>query len=115
MSYSFYDAEDYDCFGQRKQKVGQTVKDLLLCFVGLVVIIGIFFGMVYYSTAKSCKEWNNGYCQCGGYWRYDEAVGHRSSTTYMYECDRCGRHIERNSIEEEVQTETGEVNYVNSN
>ena len=56
MPYSFYDAEDYDSFGQRKQTVSQNIKDLLLCFVGFVVIIDIFFGMVYYSTAESYKE-----------------------------------------------------------
>jgi hypothetical protein len=38
--------------------------------------------------------WNDGYCKCGGKWEYQEAVGHRYSTNYLYKCDKCGRIVE---------------------
>ena len=31
---------------------------------------------------------------CGGTWEYEQAVGHKSSTSYIYICRKCGKRIE---------------------
>ena len=48
------------------------------------------------------KIWNDGYCtECNeGNWEYEEAVGHRSGTTYIYVCDECGTRHEFSQIME---------------
>lgn len=41
------------------------------------------------------ERWNHGQCDnCGREWRYEQAVGHRSSTSYLYVCDGCLNTIE---------------------
>lgn len=36
--------------------------------------------------------WNDGVCKiCGGHWHYLDVVGHRYSTDYIYQCNKCGR------------------------
>lgn len=65
------------------------------------IIVVIIIVIVVYSIHES--PWNDGYCSCGGRWRYQEAVGHRYSTTYIYKCDKCGKVKEFYSPHEEVQ------------
>lgn len=57
----------------------------------LLIAIGfnIIFGILSY------KLYNNGiHDNCGGHWVYQEAVGHRFDTGYIYSCDKCGLTIE---------------------
>ena len=49
--------------------------------------------------------WNNGYCSCGGQWEYEQAVGHRVSTSYIYRCDKCGNRIEISDYRQNDKTE----------
>lgn len=59
------------------------------------LIAAIFFGIYTASMKLDDKAWNNGHCDiCGGTWRYEQAVGHRSSTSYIYVCEDCGKRIE---------------------
>ena len=60
---------------------------------------------VFTYMIESAK-WNNGYCECGGHWEYEQAVGHQYSTSYIYRCDNCGKRIEVKSIVEETDNET---------
>lgn len=55
----------------------------------VLIIIGIFLFVIVsiYSSVK----YNNGICpHCGGHYVYQQAVGHYSSTDYIYICDQCG-------------------------
>lgn len=77
--------------------------DLLQAVLGFVLIIGIVIVMVKCSNEQEIKEWNNGYCACGGHWRYEQAVGHQMRTSYIYKCDKCGKLIEVWSVQTEVE------------
>ena len=64
-----------------------------------VILIGAFIGSVIMCAVRCSKdqdekEWNNGYCECGGHFEYEQAVGHQYRTSYIYKCDSCGRRIE---------------------
>lgn len=67
-------------------------------FGAAVVATIITAGIVFAICAVLCKidstvdnnKWNGGYHQCGGKWVYEQAVGHRYSTDYLYRCDKCG-------------------------
>ena len=62
---------------------------LFIAFIGGVIICA---GKC--SIEQDEKDWNNGYCECGGHFEYEQAVGHQYRTSYIYTCDSCGRHIE---------------------
>lgn len=67
-------------------------------FIAVVIVIAIIAGLVFVGVliekSHDDKLWNNGHCECGGTWEYEQAVGHRSSTNYIYICDKCGERIE---------------------
>lgn len=64
-------------------------------YLGVVIVIIIisFIVAIFYVKTDN-KKWNDGKCECGGSYIYKEAVGHRNYTSYIYECDECGNHIE---------------------
>ena len=55
----------------------------------LAIIILLFLDNIIRS-----EQYNNGICSCGGTFQYEQAVGHRYETRYLYICDKCGRAIE---------------------
>lgn len=59
-----------------------------------LIFIGILLALLFILRMINATGWNNGHCSCGGKWVYQQAVGHRYETTYLYECDRCGKTIE---------------------
>lgn len=59
----------------------------------LVVIFVALFILFVFHVCNSI-HWNNGYCSCGGEWEYQQAVGHRYSTSYLYKCNKCGKIAE---------------------
>lgn len=63
---------------------------LIVSGIMLAFIIGIFVVVTAIGGAEDKKVWNNGYCECGGKWVYQQAVGHRCDTDYIYKCDKCG-------------------------
>lgn len=67
----------------------------------IILLISLVIAFILYSANES--QWNNGYCSCGGKWVYQEAVGHRYNTTYVYKCDKCGKLKEFYSLDEETQ------------
>lgn len=71
-----------------------VIVDIILTILGIVFIIGIVIGALTLSSKQDEKTWNNGYCECGGHFEYEQAVGHRDRTSYIYRCDSCGKHIE---------------------
>ena len=64
--------------------------------ITLVVLLAAMIFGTYKATIKNDdKLWNNGHCDvCGGTWEYEQAVGHRTSTSYIYVCENCGKRIE---------------------
>lgn len=82
-----------------------SIKNSLI-IIGLVIIVAIIVSMCSYNVDESL--WNEGRCTCGGYWRYEQAVGHRFTTDYIYRCDKCGDIIEIGYYNEEIRVETEE-------
>lgn len=75
------------------------MKDLLAELIMILTIVLLFvlflFGLNKAAVAHDNRLWNDGHCNnCGGAWEYDQAVGHRSSTSYIYVCRKCGKRIE---------------------
>lgn len=75
------------------------MKDDLEYGVWLIVMIllcvAFCFGLYACGTKHDEKLWNYGRCDvCGGTWEYEQAVGHRYATSYIYVCDNCGKRIE---------------------
>ena len=74
----------------RKDDSGANWVMILIC-LGLIAVIWII------SSIRSSSEYNNGICKwCGGNFVYQQAVGHRHGTSYIYICDKCGHMIEIN-------------------
>lgn len=68
----------------------------IISIIMLISLVVVFLFCVHKAQIKQDdKLWNNGHCDvCSGIWEYEQAVGHRSSTTYIYICDNCGKRIE---------------------
>lgn len=64
---------------------------MILLIIGLLLFMGLAYGCQH---AVDSSEYNNGVCTCGGHFHYEQAVGHRFATNYIYACDKCGRRIE---------------------
>lgn len=70
--------------------------DLKADLIVMVILLAIAFVIYIGSSIHDDYVWNYGYCDCGGQWVYQQAVGHRFSTCYIYECDKCGEVHEFN-------------------
>ena len=84
-----------------KNIVGEIL-GVLIIFVALCALI---VGLVSCRNNLDAAEWNNGYCDCGGHWHYEQAVGHQYGTSYIYKCDECGKRIEISNYEEEIKVD----------
>ena len=75
------------------------MRDYLPEIISIIVIVSLFAALIFGVHKTSIKHdeklWNDGHCDvCGGTWKYEQAVGHRSSTSYIYVCEDCGKRIE---------------------
>lgn len=75
------------------------MRDYLPEIMSIIVIISLFAALCFGGYKAGIKHdeklWNDGHCDiCGGAWEYEQAVGHRSSTSYIYVCEDCGKRIE---------------------
>lgn len=62
-------------------------------FLGIVLVI-LFIVYIICGISDS-NTYNHGTCPyCGGTYVYQQAVGHRYYTEYIYICDKCGDLIE---------------------
>ena len=68
-----------------------NIKVALIVIVFFIIALGL---AALIQRGIDFNKWNDGYCSCGGNWVYDQAVGHEYTTSYIYECDKCGKHIE---------------------
>ena len=61
----------------------------------IIICLIIMFIINSCEAVLSEKTYNNGIHEgCGGHWIYETAVGHRYSTNFVYQCDKCGMTIE---------------------
>lgn len=68
---------------------------IITTIVIILVYAALIFGVNKARIERDEKLWNNGHCDvCGGTWEYEQAVGHRTSTSYIYVCEDCGKRIE---------------------
>lgn len=75
------------------------MSDYLPEIISSIAIISLIaaslFGACKFLTKLDEKRWNDGHCDvCGGTWKYEQAVGHGTSTSYIYVCVDCGKRIE---------------------
>ena len=69
--------------------------DIQASLITIGIIILILFLSHSCSSMLSAITYNNGIHEgCGGHWVYDTAVGHRYSTNFIYQCDKCGMTVE---------------------
>lgn len=69
--------------------------EIIAVIVSILLCAALFFGAYACETKHDEKLWNNGRCDvCGGTWNYEQAVGHRYETSYIYVCNECGKRIE---------------------
>lgn len=62
-------------------------------FLAVAIILLIVLYLI--RSCASENIWNNGiYSNCGGHYRFQQAIGHNHYTEYMYTCDKCGHSIE---------------------
>lgn len=67
------------------------VGKMILLVIGVLLLLALGYGC---QQTIDSREYNNGVCTCGGHFHYEQAVGHRFTTDYIYACDKCGRRIE---------------------
>ena len=74
------------------------MEDLGAAIIATIITIGIILTVLIVSYKIDSNidndKWNGGYHQCGGKWVYEQAVGHRYSTNYIYKCDKCNMREE---------------------
>ncbi len=59
--------------------------------LGILAIIILLF----IRACSGSVAYNNGVCKyCGGHYVFQQAIGHKGLTDYMYICDTCGHMIE---------------------
>ncbi len=78
-----------------KEAFFEIVKFTLMMAVIILLIIGFCIGLRSLEKKSDEKIYNNGICtECGGHYEYEQAVGHREDTTYIYKCNKCDKRIE---------------------
>ena len=69
-----------------------VIRGIGIFFIILAIVLAIM--VVHLDHAKR-KEFNNGICpKCGRPYRFVQAVGHRTTTSYIYMCDHCNKLLE---------------------
>ena len=71
--------------------LGEDIK-VLTTITGILFMIFIILGSILVSLDK--KSWNNGQCQCGGSYEFQEINVHNIGNGFVYKCNTCGRIVE---------------------
>ena len=81
----------------------EIIAEILAVAVMFGLLIGGAFLLDSCSKAEDLENWNGGYHEdCGGMWKYEQAIGHRYDTDYIYVCDKCGMRHEFEKYYKEV-------------
>lgn len=71
----------------------------------IILLLAIFISVILFSVGVAIqhnKEKQNNInlifngCNCGGEYKYAQAIGHKGDTTFLYICDKCGKDLEMN-------------------
>ena len=82
----------------RRYSSSDDTGSLVVSLVLLVIVIIIAIGAKSCSNAQDSAKYNDGIHQdCGGHLVYQQAVGHKNSTSYIFRCDKCGEILELDS------------------
>jgi hypothetical protein len=65
-------------------------EEVLGTLISITITIVIVIVIYVICSVKDNRDWNYGYCDCGGQWEYEQAVGHMYHTSYLYRCNKCG-------------------------
>lgn len=69
----------------------------------ITIIIALFVGcglsgLLYTEQKHDIITWNDGYCECGGEWKFSNVEHLKNSRNlYFWYCDDCGKVIELHS------------------
>ncbi len=79
--------------------MSDTLSALITCLITIILTFVLVFGLVFgINTLQEVSDetaWNHGKCNnCGYPWEYEQAVGHRYDTSYIYVCKKCHKRIE---------------------
>ena len=75
------------------------LQEIIIIIAAALLFITFLFCVFNASKKYQDKLWNDGHCDiCGGTWKYEQAVGHGSSTTFIYVCGKCGKRIELSKV-----------------
>lgn len=79
------------------------MSDILSGIMGVILTVLLMVGLYIFvdqlDNSHDNKLWNGGYCDvCEGKWEYEQAVGHKASTSYIYVCKKCGKRIEISEV-----------------
>lgn len=76
-----------------------VLPEIIAIIAMTLLVVALFFGAYKLSIRHDNELWNGGHCNtCGGTWKYEQAVGHRAATSYIYVCENCGKRIEISEI-----------------
>lgn len=65
-------------------------------FIAILIVAIIVLWII--ESCVGASKYNGGICKlCGGNYVFQNAVGHRYETNYVYICDKCGNMIEVNT------------------
>lgn len=71
------------------------LKPILVAFVVFAIMCLIAILCIMPAYNKEIEKYNEGVCtECGQQFVLKEAVGHRNSTTHIFQCENCGKLIE---------------------
>lgn len=71
-------------------------KPVPISFIAICIVILIILWLV--ESTIGYDKYNGGICRsCGGTYIFQQAVGHKYTTDYIYKCDKCGNLIEVNN------------------
>ena len=70
----------------------EAEKKALIIIALCIIVLGMFYAC---SADSSSTVYNHGiHYDCGGKLIYQQAVGHKYSTSYIFKCDKCNELLE---------------------
>lgn len=73
--------------------------DMVILLLAILISVTLFcVGATIQHNKEKQNDINlvlNG-CDCGGEYKYAQAIGHKINTNFLYICDKCGKGLEIN-------------------
>ena len=79
-------------------EMNSSWKKKIITFIIAIFIGCSISGMLYIEEKGDIISWNDGYCECGGTWKFSNVEHIRNGgNLYYWYCDDCGKVIELHS------------------